>query len=67
MAIASQDKILEVLREAPMNTWIALSEEEGKIVAVGNSYAEAAANSEQAGYDDSLIMRTPEVWAPLYL
>lgn len=56
---------VEVLRTAPLDTWIALSEDEGKIVATGASYKEVVANSEKAGVSDPLILKTPARWLPL--
>ena len=59
------DQRLEALRSAPLDTWIALSEDESKIVATGASYEEAARNSEMAGIADPILIKTPKVWMPL--
>ncbi len=56
---------LKLLSSAPLNSWIALSEDESRIVAVGATYAEVVERSEQAGVSDPLILKTPEQWAPL--
>jgi len=56
---------LELLRSAPLDTWIALSEDESRIVATGVSYAEVAGNSERAGVDDPVILKTPIRWLPM--
>lgn len=56
---------LELLRSAPLDTWIALSEDESRIVATGASYAEVAVNSERAGVDDPVILKTPIRWLPM--
>jgi hypothetical protein len=56
---------LELLRSAPLNRWIALSEDESRIVAVGETYGEVSALSDLAGISDPLILKTPEEWAPL--
>jgi hypothetical protein len=63
--MASIDPRLEMLRSAPLDKWIALSEDESKIVAVGATYAEAVKNSEQAGVEEPVILKTPPRWAPL--
>jgi hypothetical protein len=64
--MASQtDLRLEALRSAPLDKWIALSEDESKIVAVGSSYEEAVKNSEIAGVSDPVLLKTPKVWLPL--
>jgi hypothetical protein len=56
---------LEALRLAPLGSWIALSEDESRIVATGATYSEVVENSERAGVSDPIIVRTPEKWAPL--
>lgn len=60
-----QDSRLELLRSAPMDSWIALSEDESRIVAVGSSYAEVVKNSEDAGVSDPLLIKTPKRWMPI--
>jgi hypothetical protein len=67
MANTIQDRRLEVLRSAPGDTWIALSEDESQIVATGNTYAEVVEKSEKAGHPDPLIVRTPKVWTSFSL
>jgi len=56
---------LELLRSAPLNSWIALSEDESRIVATGATYSEVAERSELAGEADPLIIKTPEQWSPI--
>lgn len=56
---------LELLRTAPLNSWIALSEDESRIVATGATYSEVVERSESAGVSDPLILKTPEQWAPI--
>jgi Family of unknown function (DUF5678) len=64
--MASQtDLRLEALRSAPLDKWIALSEDESKIVAVGSTYEEAVKNCEIAGVSDPVLLKTPKVWLPL--
>jgi hypothetical protein len=46
---------LEVLRLAPLDAWVALSEDESEIVAVASTYSEVVA----------LSYKTPSEWAPL--
>ncbi len=60
-----KDPRLEALRSAPLNSWIALSEDESKIVAVGSTFAEVVSNSENAGIADPVIVKTPSAWIPL--
>ena len=52
-------EILRVLRNAPPDSWIALSEDEACLIAVGKTYSEVAAASERAGVPDAVILKTP--------
>jgi hypothetical protein len=56
---------LELLRTAPLNKWIALSEDETRIVAVGETFGEVSDRSDLAGCSDAVILKTPEQWAPI--
>ena len=56
---------LEALRSAPLDSWVALSEDESKVIATGATYSEAAENSERAGVEDPIIVKIPASWAPL--
>lgn len=56
---------LKALESAPLDSWVALSEDETHIVAVGKTYSEAAENSERVGFDDPVIVKIPKEWAPL--
>lgn len=58
----AEDVRLELLRGAPLDSWIALSADETKIVAVGSTYEEVVRNSEDAGVSDPLLLKTPKVW-----
>lgn len=56
---------LELLKQAPLDSWVALSEDESRIVAVGSSYDEAVQNSERAGVSDPVLVKTPKHWLPI--
>jgi hypothetical protein len=56
---------LKLLQSAPLNSWVALSEDESRIVAVGTTYSEVVERSDNAGVSDPLILKTPEQWSPL--
>ena len=58
----SKDPRFEALQAAPLDSWIALSEDETKIVAVGSSYDEAVEKSESAGVSDPVLVKTPKAW-----
>ena len=64
---AEEQVRFELLRSAPLNSWVALSQDESHIVAVGKSYSEVAEESERAGESDPIILKTPAIWAPLYV
>ena len=55
----------EALKSAPLDTWVALSEDETKVVAVGASYDEAVKKSENAGVSDPVLVKIPKAWAPI--
>jgi hypothetical protein len=59
------DLRFEALKSAPLDSWVALSEDETRIVAVGSSYDEAVKNSESAGVSDPVLVKTPKVWLPI--
>jgi hypothetical protein len=56
---------IEALRNAPRNSWVALSEDESRIVATAPSYAEAVKKSAEAGVEDPVLVKTPAEWLPL--
>ncbi|MBZ5629419.1 MAG: DUF5678 domain-containing protein [Acidobacteriia bacterium] len=49
----------DLLRSAPLDKWIALSSDESRIVAVGDTFADAATKAHEAGEDDPLILKMP--------
>ena len=59
------DARLNALRDAPLDSWIALSEDESRIVAVGTSFEEVTRNSETAGVENPMVIKTPKSWLPL--
>ena len=56
---------LQLLRSAPLDSWIALSEDESRIVATATTYSEVVERSERAGVSDPIILKTPKEWPPL--
>lgn len=62
MAAFSDSARLEILRSAPLNSWVALSEDETRLVAVGATYQEAVTESEKAGVSDPILVKTPSEW-----
>jgi hypothetical protein len=59
------DARVKALRSAPLDSWVALSADESKIVAIGETYEQVVSASESAGADDPVIVKTPKVWASL--
>ena len=55
---------LNLLRSAPLDAWVALSQDESHIVATGTDYEEVARRADEAGEADPVILKTPPVWAP---
>jgi hypothetical protein len=53
---------LELLRSAPLNSWLALSADETRIVAIGKTFTEADSIAKQAGETDYVLTRTPDAW-----
>jgi hypothetical protein len=54
---------LDVLRSAPPNAWIAISEDESRIIAVGADFGEVSDKADEAGEPDAIILKTPPVWS----
>jgi hypothetical protein len=54
---------LEALRSAPLDSWVALSDDESRVVGLGKTYDEAVRESENAGVHDPLIVKTPVKWS----
>lgn len=55
---------VDALRSAPLDSWIALSEDESRVVARGATFEEVARKSEEAGVFDPVIVKTPKSWPP---
>ena len=56
---------LKLLESAPLDSWIAISEDESRIIAVGGTYSEASERSDAAGEPNSIILKTPPEWEPI--
>ena len=57
----------EALRNAPLDSWVALSGDQTRIVATGASFEEVSAALDRMGDADSVILKTPPAWLPLAL
>jgi hypothetical protein len=56
---------LELLRSAPLDRWIAISEDESRIIAVAETYSDVSRLADDAGEPDSIILKTPAAWEPI--
>ncbi len=54
---------LKLLLTAPLDAWVALSQDESRIVATGNDYDQVARRADEAGEADPVILKTPPAWA----
>jgi hypothetical protein len=54
----------EALLDAPLDRWVALSEDETRIAADGATYDEVVRKAEAAGVSEPVIVKTPEDWTP---
>jgi len=63
----SPEERTQILLEARPNSWIALSEDESKVVGRGGTYTEAVEEALSNGEEDPLLIRTPEEWNDLVL
>lgn len=60
----SDEQRVRILREAKPNSWLALSNDESKVVGRGDSYSEAVADAQKHGENDPLLIKVPDNWEP---
>jgi hypothetical protein len=53
---------LELLRNAPKDSWIALSADETQIIAIGTTFMEADSIAKKSGARNYVLTRTPDAW-----
>ncbi len=53
---------LEILKNAPPNTWLAFSEDESRVIGMAATYAEAEELAAKEGVDDPVLLKTPDEW-----
>lgn len=63
----NSDDRLKALVSAPLDRWIALSDDESRVVAEGATFEEAARRAEENGVPDPILVKTPEDWTPRVL
>jgi hypothetical protein len=57
----------EVLRTAPCNSWVVLTEDETVILAVGATCEEVISKCRKAEISDPILIKTPNAWYPFSL
>jgi len=62
---AQTDARVAALLTAPLNAWVALSDDETRLVAHGATYQDVVEKLEEIGDDSSVILKTPPSWIPL--
>jgi len=65
MSAALNKARTEALRTAPPNSWIALSEDESRIIAAGATYEEVVKKSREVGVEEPVLIMTPNNWYSL--
>lgn len=55
----------ELLRQAPRNSWIALSADEERMVASAGTFSQAVENAKKAGEPDPVVIYIPDEWIPV--
>lgn len=58
---------LAALISAPLDRWVALSQDESRIVAEGETFESVVSAAEHNGETDPLMIRVPEDWTPRVL
>jgi hypothetical protein len=53
------------LYSAPLDSWIALSDDETRIVAQGATYEEVSKQLDSLGDENAVVIKTPSNWQPL--
>jgi hypothetical protein len=56
---------LDLMRSAPLDAWIALSQDESRIVATGSDYSEVSEKADAAGESEAIIIKTPPAWGAI--
>jgi hypothetical protein len=56
-----------LLRSAPRNCWLALSDDESKIVGRGETVADAIEDAKKVGIEDPVVVWSPKTWIPAVL
>ena len=53
---------VKALREAPLDSWVVLSQDESRVVAVGQDFERVAQQAQATGISEPVLIRTPKDW-----
>jgi hypothetical protein len=56
-----------LLKSAPRSCWLALNDDESRIVGRGESVAQAVEEARKAGVEDPVVVWSPKTWIPMVL
>jgi hypothetical protein len=56
------EEYVRMLAEAPRDRWIALSEDESRVVGVGITMEEAVSAAAKNGVEEPVLIKSPEQW-----
>jgi hypothetical protein len=59
--------ISNVLEKAPRDCWLALNQDETKVVGRGENMKEALEAAKESGEDDPVLIWAPKEWVPVVL
>jgi hypothetical protein len=59
-----QSSLSSVLTNAGRECWLALTEDESKVVGRGETPTEAVEEARRAGVDDPILLYAPKTWSP---
>lgn len=65
--MSESESLAQILAGAPRNCWVALNQDETKIVGHGEIPETALSEAKSNGVDDPLLMWAPDKWAPRVL
>jgi len=58
----STEERVRILSKAKPNSWVAFSNDESKLLAYGDSYAETVQAAQNLGESEPVIVKTPDNW-----
>jgi hypothetical protein len=58
---------LDALMKAPLDGWVAFSEDEERVVAYGATYDEVVTGAESNGVSDPVVVKIPKRWQDMVL